>query len=69
MENKWVGFSRSLWSMLLPVILVMLRVFGVDDTAMIGDIATKVIDSSIVVASLVLQFLHQKNPEPTNVSN
>ena len=68
MDNKWVGFSRSLWSAALPVVLIVARVFGLDGADQIGEIATKVIDSGIVIASMVLQYLHQRNPQPTSAS-
>lgn len=68
MTNKWIGLSRSMWSALLPVILIMLRVFGVADVDSIGEVATNVFDGVIVVASAVLQFLHQRDPEPTSLA-
>jgi hypothetical protein len=68
MESKWIGFSRSLWSALLPIALVMMRVFGVADVDSIGEVATNVVDALIVVASVVLQFLHQRDPKPTSIS-
>lgn len=68
MDNKWIGFSRSLWSALLPVVLITLRLFGVADAESIGELATSVVDGLIVAASAVLQFLHQRDPEPTSAS-
>ena len=65
---KWVGFSRSLWSAFLPVALIVAKMFGVDSAEAIGDIATKAIDSGIVIASMVLQMLHQRDPQTTNVA-
>lgn len=69
MENKWIGFSRSLWSALLPIALVLMRVFGVADVDSIGEVAAGIVDSLIVAASIVLQFLHQRDPQPTSVSS
>jgi hypothetical protein len=66
--NKWIGFSRSLWSALLPVVLITMRVFGVADVDQIGETATKVVDSLIVMISAVLQFMHQRNPQPTTLA-
>ena len=68
MGNKWIGFSRSLWSAVLPVMLIVARMFGIDDADAIGEIATQAIGAVIVVVSLVLQFLHQRNPEPTSAA-
>jgi hypothetical protein len=68
MNNKWIGFSRSLWSALLPVILIALRVFGVADVDSIGELATNVVDAVIVAASAILQFKHQRDPEPTTAA-
>lgn len=68
MDNKWIGFSRSLWSALLPVILIALRVFGVADVDSIGELATKVVDAVIVAASAILQFRHQRDPQPTSLA-
>ena len=68
MDNKWLGFSRSLWSALLPVILIALRVFGVADVDSIGELATNVVDAVIVAASAILQFRHQRAPEPTTAA-
>ena len=68
MQNKWIGLSRSMWSALLPIALVVMRVFGVADVDSIGEVATSVVDGFIVVASVVLQFLHQRNPEPTTLA-
>ena len=62
MDNKWIGFSRSLWSALLPVILIALRVFGVADVDSIGELATNVVDG------LILQFKHQREPELTTAA-
>jgi hypothetical protein len=67
MTNKWIGFSRSLWSALLPVIMIALRIFGVADVDSIGEVATNVFDGFVIVASAVLQFMHQRSPEPTNL--
>lgn len=69
MENKWIGFSRSLWSAFLPVALIVARMFGVEGADQLGEIATRTIDSIIVIASLVLQFLHQRNPQPTSAAS
>lgn len=68
MDNKWIGFSRSLWSALLPVILIALRMFGVADVGAIGEMATNIVDAVIVAASAVLQFKHQRDPEPTSIA-
>ena len=65
---KWIGFSRSLWSAFLPVALIVSKMFGVDDADQLGEIATQAIDSVIVVASLVLQYLHQRDPQETTAA-
>ena len=66
-ENKWIGFSRSLWSALLPLILLALNAAGVTNADNIGAIASRVVEGGIVVAALVLQYLHQRDPKPTTL--
>ena len=65
---KWVGFSRSLWSAFLPVALIVSKMFGVDGADEIGEIATKMIDSAIVIVSMILQFNHQRDPQETTAA-
>ena len=69
MGSKWVGFSRSLWSALLPVTLIVARMFGIEDADQLGEIATKAIDSVIVISSMVLQYMHQRKPEVTSAAS
>jgi len=65
---KWVGFSRSLWSAFLPVALIVSKMFGVESADELGEIATKTIDSVIVIASMILQFMHQRDPQETTAA-
>ena len=67
MENKWIGFSRSLWSALLPLVLLALNAAGVTNADSIGTIASRVVEGGIIVASLILQYLHQRDPQPTSL--
>jgi hypothetical protein len=67
MNNKFILLSRSLWSAIL--LLLVLNAFGVTGSAEIGEFANGVVEAVIVIASLVLQFLHQRNPKPTNLAS
>jgi amino acid permease len=69
MNNKFILLSRSLWSAILPLLLLVLNAFGVTGSAEIGEFANGVVEAVIVIASLVLQFLHQRNPKPTNLAS
>jgi hypothetical protein len=45
-----------------------MRVFGVADVDQIGETATTVVDALIIMVSAVLQFMHQRNPQPTTLA-
>lgn len=67
-EHKWVGFSRSLWASVLPIITLVLTATGVTGAEQIGAIGTTIVNAGAVVASAVLEYMHLKNPAPTSVS-
>lgn len=69
MNNKFILLSRSLWSAILPLVLLVLNAFGVTGSTEIGEFANGVVEAVIVIASLVLQFLHQRNPKPTSLAS
>ena len=69
MNNKFILLSRSLWSAILPLVLLVLDAFGVTGSTEIGEFANGVVEAVIVIASLVLQFLHQRNPKPTSLAS
>ena len=65
-ENKWVGFSRSLWASLLPIITIILTAAGVTGVEQIDEIGTTIVNAGSVIAGAVLEFLHLRNPKPTS---
>lgn len=67
-ENKWVGLSRSLWSAILPILSIILTAAGVTDVESIGAMGTGIVNGGAVIASAILQFFHQRNPEPTSAA-
>ena len=67
-ENKWVILSRSLWSALLPILTIVLTAAGVTDVEAIGALGTGLVNGGAVIASVILQFLHQRNPQPTTLA-
>lgn len=66
-ETKWIGFSRSLWSMLLPIIVLTLNQFGVTTSEAIGDNLSNVFNGGLMVVAAVLQLLHQRDPKATTL--
>ena len=65
--TKWIGFSRSLWSMLLPIVVLVLNQYGITNAESIGDSASNVVNAGLIGAAGVLQFMHQVNPKPTRL--
>ena len=50
MNNKFILLSRSLWSAILPLLLLVLNAFGVTGSAEIGEFANGVVEAVIVIA-------------------
>ena len=67
-ENKWIGLSRSLWSAILPIVALVLNQLDVTGAEKIGELASNIFNATMLGVSAVLQYLHQRNPEPTSVA-
>jgi len=67
-ENKWVGLSRSLWSALLPILTIVLTAAGVTSADEIGAMGTSIVNGGAIIASAILQYLHQRNPKLTSAA-
>jgi len=60
---KWIGLSRSLWSMILPILALVLNQAGVTGADEIGKLANVVFTGGLGITAAVLQFLHQRSPQ------
>lgn len=67
-ENKWVLLSRSLWATLLPIIGLILTTTGVTGAEGILGLSDTIFGGGIVIVAGVLEFLHQRNPQPTSIA-
>ena len=65
--TKWIGFSRSLWSMLLPIMVLVMNQYGITNSESIGESASSVVNAGLIGAAGVLQLMHQVSPKPTRL--
>jgi hypothetical protein len=72
MDNatKWIGFSRSLWSYLLPMLGLIGAAWGLSEAEaeVLGATADKVVLGLIASVGAILEARHQLNPKPTRTT-
>jgi hypothetical protein len=64
-ENKNIVWSRSMWSMLLPIFAIIGQQAGLGEN--FSETLNQAFLGIVGVVSLVLNILHQRRPEPTTL--